>query len=274
MKRSLRASAVCLPLILWASLALLAQAAEPDLRSRLEKRVYTGVNGETLPYRLFVPAKYDPQKKYPLIVFLHGAGERGSDNEAQLVHAQVLRFIRDDVQAKHPCFLVAPQCPAPKKGQQSRWVEVDWGLKKPHETPAISKGMQLTVELLDALTKQYSIDPDRRYVTGLSMGGYGSFDLCIRRPNDIAAAVPICGGADDSKAKQIAHIAFWIFHGGADSVVPTGRSRSIVEALKAAGANPRYTEYPGVGHNAWAKAYQEPDLVEWLFAQKRQKPKP
>lgn len=274
MMRSPRAFAVCLSLVFWASLTLPVQGAEPDLRSRLGKQVYTGANGETLPYRLFVPANYDPQKKYPLIVFLHGAGERGSDNEAQLVHAQVLRFVRDDVQAKHPCFLVAPQCPAPKKGQQSRWVEVDWGLKTPHETPAISKGMQLTVELLDALTKQYSIDPDRRYVTGLSMGGYGSFDLCIRRPHDIAAAMPICGGADDSKAKQIAHIAFWIFHGGADTVVPVGRSRSIVEALKAAGANPRYTEYPGVGHGCWAKAYQEPDMVEWLFAQKRQTPKP
>ena len=274
MKTSLRAIAVLSPLVLLTSLTLLARADGPDLRNRLEKRVYTSADGESLPYRLFVPAKYDPRQKYPLILFLHGAGERGSDNQAQLVHAQVLRFISDEVQAKHPSFLVAPQCPAGKKGQESRWVEVYWGLEEPHDTPALSKPLRQTIELLDALAKQYRIDPDRRYVTGLSMGGYGTFDLCIRRPNDIAAAVPICGGADDSKAKQIAHIAFWVFHGGADSVVPVGRSRSIVAALKAAGANPRYTEYPGVGHNAWSKAYLEPDLVEWLFAQKRQAPRP
>ncbi len=274
MTRRLRASFGVLPLVLVASLALLVRADEPDLRNRLEKRVYTSADGQSLRYRLFVPANYDPQQKYPLILFLHGAGERGSDNEAQLKHAQVLRFISDEVQAKHPCFLVAPQCPASEKGEQHRWVEVYWGLEKPHDTPAPSKAMRLVIELLDALAKQYRIDPERRYVTGLSMGGYGSFDLCIRRPQDFAAAVPICGGADDAKAKQIAHIAFWVFHGGADSVVPTGRSRSIVAALKAAGANPRYTEYPGVGHNSWSRAYLEPDLVEWLFAQKRQPPKP
>ena len=262
--------AALLPLILLTLSQPVFGADTPDLRSRLEKRVYASAKGESLPYRLFLPANYDAKQKYPLILFLHGAGERGSDNERQLVHAQVLRFVSDEVQAKHPCFLVAPQCPASKDKQDNRWVGVYWGLEKPHQTPVEpSKPMLLTLELLDALAKQYSIDPDRRYVTGLSMGGYGTFDICMRRPNDFAAGVPVCGGADDSKAKEIAHVAFWVFHGDADGAVPVGRSRSIVAALKAAGGNPKYTEYPGVGHNSWEKAYNEPELVEWLFSQRR-----
>lgn len=259
-----------IPALLWAIVALQVQAAEPDLRARMEKKVFTNDQKESLPYRLFVPARLDPKAKYPLILFLHGAGERGTDNQAQLIHAQVLRFIRDDVQAKHPSILVAPQCPATVGDRPAQWVEVYWGLKRPHKTPPTSQPMELVMQLLDSLAKQLPVDADRRYITGLSMGGYGTFDLCMRRPGDFAAGVPICGGADDSKAAEIAQIAFWVFHGGADSVVPVGRSQSIVAALKAAGANVRYTEYPGVGHNSWAKAYEEPELVEWLFAQKRQ----
>jgi len=237
-------------------------AEEAELRNKMEKRVYQDPKGEKLPYRLFIPPAYDPQKKYPLILFLHGAGERGDDNEAQLVHAQVLRLVADP---NRPCFLVAPQCPVGRK-----WVEVPWDFKTFHETPAEpSLPMRLTMELLDQLDKEFSIDPDRRYVTGLSMGGFGTFDLLVRRPDYFAAAVPICGGADDSKAAQIAHVAIWAFHGSADGAVPVVRSRSIIEALKKAGANPKYTEYEGAGHNVWSRAYLEPELPGWLFSQSR-----
>lgn len=236
-----------------------------ELVDRLEKRAYRGADGASLPYRLFVPAKYDRQQKYPLIIFLHGAGERGDDNSRQLVHAQVLRFVSDEVQAEHPCFLIAPQCPAGQK-----WMDVDW-TKNPvpplPEQP--SQPMRLVLELLDSLQKEFSLDTSRIYVTGLSMGGYGTYDLAARRPDLIAAAVPICGGVDLSQAKKVAHIPFWIFHGGADGVVHPDFSRTMVEALKAAGASPRYTEYPGVGHNSWSKAYLEPELVEWVFGQVR-----
>jgi len=177
----------------------------------------------------------------------------------------VLCLASDEVAAKHPCFLVAPQCPA-----KAKWVEVPWDTKKPHKTPQQpSTPLRLALESLDALAKEFSIDPARRYVTGLSMGGYGSFDACLRRPGYFAAAVPICGGADDSRARDLAATSFWIFHGGSDSVVPVGRSRSIYHLLKAAGANVRYTEYPGVDHNSWTKAYHEPGLAEWLFVQHR-----
>jgi predicted peptidase len=235
------------------------------LVQRSEKRVYRDAAGAALPYRLFRPAKYDRQQKYPLIIFLHGAGERGDDNTRQLVHAQVLRFVSDEAQAKHPCFLIAPQCPA-----GHRWMEVDWG-KTPApplpEQPSVP--MRLTMGLLDSLQKEFRIDADRIYATGLSMGGFGTYDLTMRRPDQIAAAIPVCGGVDTSRAKQVAQIPFWIFHGGADSVVNVALSRSMVETLKGAGASPHYTEFPGVGHNCWSKAYLEPDLVEWLFSQSR-----
>jgi len=253
--------------IFWPSLAT---AAEGDLRSRLEKRVYENADGESLPYRLFVPRGYDVGKRYPLILFLHGLGERGSDNELQLKHAEVLRFVSDEVQARHACFLVAPQCP-----KDSKWVQTFWGIRRAEvaddEEPSAqpSRAMRLVMEMLDSLDNEFSIDPDRRYVTGLSMGGYGTYDLCLRRPEAFAAGVPICGGVDPSRAKEIAHIPFWIFHGSDDPVVPVELSRSMVRALKAAGAKPKYTEYEGVKHNCWNRAYHEPGLVDWVFDQCR-----
>jgi predicted peptidase len=236
-----------------------------SLRSRLEKRIYRSADGQTLSYRLHVPADYNPANQYPLILFLHGAGERGTDNEAQLVHPEVLRFIGDDVAAKHPCFLVAPQCPLDR-----RWVEVPWDSSTPHETPGEpSLPLRLTMEILDSLEKEFRIDPARRYVTGLSMGGFGILDLLVRRPNDYAAAVVICGGADGSRANSLAGVSFWVFHGSADDAVPVGRSRSAVEALAKAGAKVKYTEYEGMGHNVWSRAYREPQLADWLFQQHR-----
>ena len=236
-------------------------ADEASLRTRLEKRIYRSADGHTLPYRLHVPKGYDPAHAYPLILFLHGAGERGTDNEAQLVHPEVLRLIDDKVAATHPCFLVAPQCPA-----GARWVEVPWDSPTPHQTPVEpSRPMRLTMEILDSLAKEFRIASDRRYATGLSMGGFGAMDLLVRRPDDFAAAVVICDGADNSKAKQLADVAFWIFHGSADTAVPVTRSQSAVEALLQAGAEVRYTEYEGAGHNVWSRAYHEPGLADWLF---------
>jgi len=171
-----------------------ADGADP--RDQLQKRVYRDADGESIPYRLLVPTDYDPQKKYPLILFLHGAGERGDNNEAQLVHAQVLRLATD---VARPALLVAPQCP-----RGSKWVEVPWNFKTPHETPKQpSTPMRLTLQLLDALDKEFSIDPDRRYVTGLSMGGFGTFDAMVRRPDYFAATLPA----------------------GSSTAVPIGRSR-------------------------------------------------
>lgn len=237
-----------------------AAAPAQDPAAELEAKEFDGPGGKLL-YRLYKPKAASDKNRLPLILFLHGAGERGDDNALQLKHC-VKRFLQQ--QGKYPCFIVAPQCPKNKK-----WAEVDWGAPT-HQTPEKpSDSYASLIPLIDVLLKELPIDDKRLYVTGLSMGGYGTWDLITRLPDKFAAAVPICGGGDESKAATIAKVPQWIFHGGADSVVKTQRSRNMVEALKKAGGDPKYTEYPGMGHNCWDRAYGEAELWPWLFAQKR-----
>lgn len=223
----------------------------------MDAREYEGPGGKLL-YRLYRPKTSD---RVPLVLFLHGAGERGDDNAAQLRHG-VKQFLAQ--QEKYPCVVVAPQCPKGKK-----WNEVDWHAAS-HLTPEKpSDPFASLIPLLEALQKELPVDPKRLYVTGLSMGGYGTWDLITRLPDTFAAAAPVCGGGDETKAAAIAKVPQWIFHGGADKVVKPERSRHMVEALQKAGAEPKYTEYPGVGHNSWDKAYADPELWAWMFAQRR-----
>lgn len=227
----------------------------------LERREYKDATGARLLYRLYKPKGLAPQEKVPLVFFLHGAGERGDDNEAQLKHG-VKYFLEQ--QAKYPCYVVAPQVP-----NNLQWVATPWGNPKHTIPEKPTEPMRLAIELLAAIQKEFpDVDPKRIYVTGLSMGGFGTWDLLMRQPKKFAAAVPICGGADDAKAALIAKIPVWDFHGGADDVVKTVRSRNIIAALKAAGGTPKYTEYPGVGHLCWDQAYGEAQLFPWLFQQK------
>ena len=226
----------------------------------LEKRVYKDEAGKSIPYRLLKPVNYDAGEKYPLVLFLHGAGERGTDNEAQLVHG-VKAFV--ERAEKYPCFLVAPQCP-----NNAKWVDVDWSGDKHTLPETMSEPLRLSLEALDALSKEFSIDPQRIYVTGLSMGGYGTLDAVSRRPNYFAAAVPTCGGGDEAQAKRVHHVPMWFFHGAKDTAVKPERSRNMVAALKAAGGKPKYTEYPNEGHGSWVPAYKDDEMVAWLFAQK------
>lgn len=232
-----------------------------------EPRTFRDPGGGTLPYRLFKPRGFDPRAevKYPLVLSLHGAGERGTDNTKQVNHARVWAAPR--LQAEHPCFVVAPQCP-----EDRRWVEVDWGAKSHDQPEEPSIPMGLVLDLIPALRREFPIDASRIYVTGLSMGGYGTWDLLARRPDWFAAAVPICGGADTETARKIAGVPTWVFHGDADNVVPVSRSRRMVAALKAAGGAPKYTEFAGVGHNSWDAAYGDPALAPWLFSQRRRDP--
>jgi len=248
-----------LSVVLLAVIAGLSMTKEPSL---LEKRTYKG--GDGLPYRLLKPDDYDPNQSYPLVLFLHGAGERGVDNNRQLVHG-VPAFAAAANRKQYPCFLIAPQCPA-----EARWVEVDWGAASHTQPKEPSVPMRLTLELIDTLVKEFSIDKKRIYVTGLSMGGYGTWDIISRRPELFAAAAPICGGGDEMQAPQIARLPIWVFHGGKDGVVKPARSRNMIEAIKKAGGTPKYTEYPEVGHGSWGPAYQDPALFRWLFSQKRE----
>lgn len=217
---------------------------------------------DSLPYRLLRPLKVEPGKRYPLVIFLHGSGERGTDNELQLKYVAPL-FLNDTARAQFPCFVLLPQCPA-----TDRWVNVAWSspqhTQRPQPTPSLAKVM----ELIGALKKELPINPKRVYLGGLSMGGFGTWELLARQPYVFAAAVPICGGADERTAPRIKHTPLWAFHGAMDNVVPPERSRNMIAALRKAKGKPRYTEYPLVGHDSWTNALAEPELLPWLFAQR------
>lgn len=245
-------------------LPALCLALVSPLRSadEYEARTYHAPDGATLQYRLLTPKNYDKTRKYPLVLFLHGAGERGSDNALQLKHGASV-FLKPEVREKYECFVVAPQCPSEQK-----WTDIDW--KNGGAVPSEASGpTRLTLAALDGLTKEFGVDPERLYVTGLSMGGYGTWDHICRSPERWAGAVPICGGGDKKSAARAKGVAVWAFHGDADDAVPVERTREMIEALRAAGAHPLYSEYPGIRHDSWTQAYQEPELLPWLFAQRR-----
>jgi predicted peptidase len=253
------------PMIALLALPATALAEEPMVKPAdvMEKKVFTDADGKTLPYRLLKPDDYDPKKKYPLVVFLHGAGERGADNVKQLIHG-VPEFVKPENRKDYPCFLIAPQCP-----EKARWVEVDWGAASHTMPKEPSEPMRLLLQLIPALQKEYSIDDKRVYVTGLSMGGFGTWDLIARKPEWFAAAAPVCGGGDEATAEKIAKLPIWAFHGDQDGAVKPSRSRNMIAALEKAGGKPKYTEYKGVGHDSWVPAYRDPELMKWLFSQKR-----
>lgn len=236
--------------------------AAPAAAEVFEARTFAGADGATLGYRLLKPENYDAAQKYPLVLFLHGAGERGTDNAAQLKHgAQV--FVKPEVREKFPCFVIAPQCPLQKK-----WVDIDWTSDTPKQ-PEINETMKLALGVLDALQKEFSIDADRLYVTGLSMGGYGTWDFITRFPEKWAAAAPVCGGGEGTTASRAKALPIWAFHGLEDKTVKPARSREMIDAVVAAGGKPLFSEYPYLGHDSWTTAYGEPELLPWLFAQKR-----
>ena len=244
------------------SAAVRAEPKEGTL-DLLEKKTFTDSSGAKLPYRLLAPINYDSKAKYPLVVFLHGAGERGDDNEKQLVHG-VPEFLKPENRKDYPCFLIAPQCPNEKK-----WVEVDWSAEAHVQPKEPSDPLHLTLGLIDQMQKDYSIDPKRIYITGLSMGGFGTWDVLARKPDLFAAAVPICGGADEATAPKIAKIPIWAFHGAKDQAVKVSRTRNMIDALKKTGGEPKYTEYPEEGHASWVPAYKDAEMMKWLFAQKK-----
>jgi poly(3-hydroxybutyrate) depolymerase len=398
--------------LITALLLLTSSIAHAATIADFEPRQYKDADGYVLNYRLYKPRNYDPSKSYSIILFLHGAGERGNNNTVQVRDA--LPWARDAVQSEHPCFILAPQCPGsryafqlygtgkdfdpsnntyaqakpgewkayrihlaalptgskqflsfvnvsdPKAANRPRsefrnvrvyedgafatrvdlrkldfakrqgngnlavsengstaslegdlrvkarfpytvtpksilefdfrsttpgqahamsldeddffdyrWANMDWAALKGSAAKDPSTPARLALAALESLRKEFNLDPKRLYLTGLSMGGYGTWDLIARHPPLFAAAVPVCGGADESTAPTIKDLPIWCFHGGADKTVPPQRSQNMIAALKAAGGDPHYTEYPGVGHNSWDKAYAEPDLPKWLFSHMR-----
>lgn len=225
--------------------------------SLFDKLIFKGEK-DILPYRFLKPVNPGAKELFPLVIFLHGSGERGNDNEVQIKHIADL-FLDPNYRGKYPCYVLAPQCP---KGQM--WADYKGGriTKEPTEPTA------MLLALIEKIAEEFPIDPSRIYITGLSMGGYGTWDLLARYPSKFAAAVPICGGGDEQTAQKIKHIPIWAFHGAQDNVVSPRHSRTMIKALQSAGGLPGYTEYPDIGHDSWVQAFQEPHLLPWLFKQK------
>jgi predicted peptidase len=234
-------------------------AAAQDKIDGFLGRIHRNRSGQTMPYRLFIPPGYDKTQKYPLILWLHGAGSVGKDNKLQISEWSTpgthLWTTPENV-AKHPAFVVAPQCPAE---DQDCWDDPDAG--------QLGRELILVLDILDAIQKEFSIDAHRLYVAGQSMGGYGTWSLITKRPSIFAAAIPLCGGGNPSFASRAAKTPIWAFHGDMDDNVPVAETRNMIAAVKKAGGNPRYTEYKGMGHEIWDRVFKEPGLVEWLFAQ-------
>lgn len=247
------------------SLALVATlATHARGEDEFEAHVYKGEQGKTLPYRLLTPANYDKAKHYPILLFLHGYGERGTDNKAQLKHC-VDEFVKPGMREKYPCFVLVPQAP-------DAWIGIaDADFQKP--LPASRKpeeALMLAMETLDALAREYSIDSHRVYLSGASNGGYAVWWLLEHEHQRFAAAVPMCGGGDPSAISIAKSVPIWAFHGEKDPVVPVERSREMVAALKAAGGDPKFTEYPKGKHMDSAdKAFKSQEMFEWMFEQKK-----
>jgi predicted peptidase len=225
------------------------------------------VNGIVYRYQVYVPANWSKHEKWPVVLFLHGAGERGDDGVLQ-TDVGIGHAIRERA-SRFPLIIVMPQC-----RKDNAWVHEDMQAQ--------------ALAALEQSIHEFHGDRNRIYLTGISMGGYGTWDLADKNPGKFAALVPICGGihgpklfpqlhvglVDDPKisdayaetARRVGKTPVWVFHGAADDTVPVEESRKMVQALRAAGANVRYTEYPGVGHNSWDSAYAEPELVSWLLA--------
>ncbi|MBM3458654.1 MAG: phospholipase [Armatimonadetes bacterium] len=216
------------------------------------------LRNQTLNYVVYVPRDWSSQKKWPVLLFLHGAGERGSDGlkQSQVGLPGAIRMHPE----RFPCVVVMPQCPEGKG-----WGAGIAGFTQ--DEPGIA---ELALQALEDVVQRYAGDRERLYLTGLSLGGYGTWSIGAAHPNRFAALAPVCGGGRVESAAALKGVPIWAFHGDADTVVPPIRSREMVEAVRAAG-NPhvKYTEYAGVGHNSWDRAYGEPEFMSWLLAQKR-----
>jgi predicted peptidase len=227
--------------------------------------------GDTLPYRILFPKSFDPSKEYPVLVYLHGSGESGNDNEAQLIHGGKL-FVADNFRETYPSIVIFPQC-----AKSSFWSNVKLPDRGVGETDLHfqiggkpTKSMRTLVAFMDNFVAKPFVDHNRIYVGGSSMGGMGTFEILRRRPKMFAAAFPICAGDNVKNVKKYKKVPIWIFHGIDDNVVPVSLSQSVADALKAGKAKEvKLSLYPGVGHNSWDNAFAEPELFPWLFSKRR-----
>lgn len=249
--------------VLAVACSLACSVSGETLEEKTSADVFCSSSGVNLPYREYVSKNVGNGNKAALVFFLHGAGERGNDNRAQ-IRLGVGSIIDYAERNGIPLILIAPQCSAGKK-----WVDTDWGVREHDFSEKPSEMMGAATELLLGKIKSLPVDSNRIYVTGLSMGGYGTWDMAMRRPDMFAAAIPVCGGADTAEAKRLAGLPLWVFHGGADNVVPVDCSRDMVKAVRDCGGSVKYTEFPGIGHDSWTGAYSAAETLDWMFSQRR-----
>lgn len=224
---------------------------------------------DTLNYRYIVPENMQEGQQYPLVLFLHGAGERGSDNEKQLTHGGQM-FLNPVNREKYPAFVLFPQCPEKAFWAYPARPDSYSPVRMPQlkEQPPI---FQAVKELLDTYLENPQVDKKRVYIVGLSMGAMGTYDMISRYPEIFAAAIPICGTVNPAKLNAVKghDIHVRIFHGDADDVVPVAGSREAYKTLKSLGVDVEYIEFPGCNHGSWNPAFNYPDFMQWLFSQKR-----
>lgn len=233
-------------------------------QSTFNAKTWRAPDGSVLPYRLFVPPRYDARQHYPLVLWLHGGGGRGRDNVKQITEGNSIGasvWTTEANQASYPSIVVAPQCP-----EGEMWTTIGENVRS-------TVHLRRVMALLDVLQRTYSIDRRRIYVAGQSMGGFATWALLAEYPNRFAAAIPICGGGDESQAARLASVPIWAFHGDLDRAVSVDRSRRMIAAVRRAGGTPRYTEYKNVDHVVWNLAFNDRRLIPWLFARKLPPPR-
>ena len=237
---------------LFAAAASQPTRADEKAKTGFVDKTFKNADGTTSPYVVFVPPSYDGTKEYPTILFLHGAGEtKQADKKDGKLPAEV--GIGPAIKKREkdfPFIVVIPRAEG-----------FGWG--------ADTKNAKRALAMLDEVQKEYKTDPKRQYLTGLSMGGMGTWSIAMAHPDRFAAAVPICGRGDVKTAEKIKDLPVWAFHGDADTSVKVEGSRDMIDAIKKAGGSPKYTEYPKVGHNSWDMAYGTDDLYKWLLEQKK-----
>ena len=226
-----------------------------------EKEIYIHEN-DTLNYRILKPLNYDSNKQYPVHLFLHGSGERGNNNVSQLVHGGKL-FLKKENREQYNSWVIFPQA------SKSDW----WGHSEPYKfnyNVKESKDMSLVIKLMDSFVERNDVDTNRVYVSGLSMGGMGTFVILNLRPDMFAAATPICGDGDPNSVKNYSKkVPIWIFHGSDDTVVSPKNSLKMAKAIIENGGSPKITFYENVDHGSWNNAFAEKDFLKWIHSKSK-----
>ncbi len=257
--------------MLWMIAALFACPSLPaQVDSLYEACIHHGGN-QTLPYRIMLPANFNKSEKYPVLFFFHGAGERGTDNEKQLVHGAAF-FSSEEARSKYPAIVVFPQCPENQFWANVKIIQAGNSPRKFEFDPSAppTEAMRLSIDLIHTILHEKWVDRRRVYVGGLSMGGMATYELLNRLPKVFAAAFPICGAGNPDKINPASRkTKIWAFHGALDKVVLPQYSEQMIAAYKALRFNATLTIYPEVGHNAWDYSFREPGLLPWIFSSQR-----